>query len=167
MSQTGNGRTITVSSGGSSVTISSNGSGTSVSVSQGSSQHGRSNGGVTCSTNQLRNSWPAVAQPLRTNEALIVPGGSSIPVRFQLQGACAGAAHVKAHLYLAPMNGSFIPALPADGNSRNNAFRYDSSSYQYVYTLTTRGLPPGMYQLGIDLGDRGNGQLFVVPFAVR
>lgn len=190
VTQSGGGQTITVSGDGSSVTITQNGSGTSISVtgpSQGSlGQAGNQGQGwqsqgqqqswgthpAPCSASSLGASWPQVARPLAPDQVLIVPDGSAIPVRFRVQGPCAGSASLPARLYLAPMNGGrFIPALSADGTpdgwgtaATSNAFRYDGARGEYRYDLCTEGLAPGAYRLGIDLG---NGRLYVVPFALR
>jgi hypothetical protein len=177
VTQSGSGQTITVNGDGASVTITQSGSGTSISVISGQSRNagqsgepqGHSQGWAaahttSCSPVALGATRSQNARAQDSGEALVVSAGSAVPVHLRIRGPCAGAGSLAARLYLAPMDGGgFIPALSADG-AASNAFRYDAGRGEYRYDVGTQGLPRGAYRLGIDLG---NGQLYVVPFAVR
>jgi hypothetical protein len=54
---------------------------------------------------------------------------------------------------LSPMPSRAAIDPTSTGNSNGNLFRYDASSGQYVYNLSTKPLAVGTWSLRIDLGD--------------
>ena len=46
-----------------------------------------------------------------------------------------------------------MEAISTAAATTGNAFRYDSTSGQYIFNLATKGLSKGSYQLSINLQD--------------
>jgi hypothetical protein len=51
------------------------------------------------------------------------------------------------------VSGSVNEATSNSAATSGNMFRYDTTTRQYTYNWSTKGLSPGLYELQIDLGD--------------
>jgi hypothetical protein len=102
-------------------------------------------------------SWSGMLAPVNADGSSVFRLGSTVPVKFQLTGASAAITTLQARLYLqragAAASGTSIEAVSTSGATTGNLFRYDASSGQYVFNLSTRTLTTGAYRLRIDLGD--------------
>jgi hypothetical protein len=65
--------------------------------------------------------------------------GSTVPVKFKLTGDSSAIADLNA---TATIDGVAV-----------GAFRYDATAGQYIFNWKTRGMAPGTYTLGVDMGD--------------
>lgn len=101
--------------------------------------------------------WSNVLQPVNVNGSSIFKLGSTVPVKFQLTGASAGVSDLSARLYVQRVGttptGSEIEAVSTSSATTGNLFRYDATSGQYIFNLSTKPLSVGTYQLRVDLGD--------------
>ena len=101
--------------------------------------------------------WSGVTGKLSAGGADSYRLGSSIPVTFAMTGAAAGVTDATARLYLARIEGGTpgaeFEATASGASNSGNLFRYDPTSGQYVYNLSTSGLTAGVYRLRVDLGD--------------
>ncbi|HEY6244006.1 MAG TPA: FG-GAP-like repeat-containing protein [Pyrinomonadaceae bacterium] len=101
--------------------------------------------------------WSAVLQPINSDGSSIFKVGSTVPVKFQLSGECAGIQNAIARLFIAKISdgiaGNELEASSTLAATSGNQFRYDASSCQYIFNWGTKGLSSGTYQLRIDLGD--------------
>jgi hypothetical protein len=96
-------------------------------------------------------------QPINSDGSSIFKQGSTVPVKFRLTGSSAGITDAVAKLTYAKVSngivGTAVEAVSTAAATTGNLFRYDSSSGQYIFNLSTKGLTAGTYQLKIDLGD--------------
>jgi len=103
--------------------------------------------------------WSNLLQPVNLDGSSIFKLGSTIPLKFTLNGGSAGQI-ITAHVYLAKVSnniiGSDIEATSTSAADTGNTFRYDSSAQQYIYNLATKGLSTGTWQIRVDLGDGQN-----------
>jgi len=94
-------------------------------------------------------------QPINPDNSSIFKLGSTIPVKFKLQGASAGISNLAAKLYVAKVSssvtGTFTEATATGGGDNGNTFRYDSVAKQYIFNLATSSLTPGTWTLKADL----------------
>ena len=101
--------------------------------------------------------WSNVLQPVNLDGSSVFKLGSTVPVKFQLTGASAGARDLVARLYLqrvgSAKDGDVLEAISTSNATTGNLFRYDATSGQYIFNLATKTLSTGTYQLRIDLGD--------------
>ena len=101
--------------------------------------------------------WSGILQPVNSDGSSIFKLGSTVPVKFQLTGASAGITDLAARLYLqrtgAAPTGGVLEAISTSSATTGNLFRYDATSGQYVFNLSTKTLSVGTYQLRVDLGD--------------
>jgi hypothetical protein len=111
-------------------------------------------GGVCQGTNY---SWSGVLQPVNADGSSIFKLGSTVPVKFQLTGACSGITNDSAHLMLAQFSndilGTDIEATSTAAADTGNTFRYDPSGNLYIFNLATKSLSKGTWLLRINLGD--------------
>lgn len=102
-------------------------------------------------------SWSGVLQPINADNTSIFKLGNTIPVKFQLTGACSGDGGLVARIFLAQISNSVIGTeLEASSTSAadsGNTFRYDAGADQYIFNLATKPLAVGTWQIRIDLGD--------------
>jgi len=100
--------------------------------------------------------WSDLLQPINVDGSSIFKLGSTIPVKFQLVGACSGLVGLDAHLFLAKLTNSILGTeVEATGTSAadvGNTFRYAGND-QYIFNLSTKELSKGTWLLRIDLGD--------------
>jgi hypothetical protein len=102
-------------------------------------------------------SWSGVLQPINADSTSIFKLGSTIPVKFQLTGTCAGNPGLTAQIFLAQISNSVVgtemEATSTSAADSGNTFRYDAGADQYIYNLATKPLAVGTWQIRIDLGD--------------
>jgi hypothetical protein len=95
--------------------------------------------------------------PINDDGSSVFKLGSTVPVKFQLTGASAGITNVTATLTLvkvaAQVTGTDVEATSTSAATTGNAFRYDSTSGQYIFNLATKPLSTGTWQLSANLGD--------------
>lgn len=81
--------------------------------------------------------------------------GRTIPIKFQLTGASAGITDAVIKLLMFKVSDNVIgDPVDVESNSAastDNLFRYANG--EYLYNLSTAGMPEGTYQLQIDMGD--------------
>ena len=115
------------------------------------------NTGTETFTVTVNAAWSGILQPVNADGSSIFKLGSTVPVKFQLTGASAGITDLAARLYLqrtgSAATGSVVEAISTSNATTGNLFRYDATSGQYVFNLSTKTLSTGTYQLRIDLGD--------------
>jgi len=96
-------------------------------------------------------------QPINSDGSSIFKLGSTVPVKFKLQGASAGISNLVARLYLAKVSssvtGTYVEATATGGGDVGNTFRYDPVARQYIFNLSTKGKSTGTWSLRADLGD--------------
>jgi hypothetical protein len=97
------------------------------------------------------------AQPINPDNSSIFKAGSTISVKFKLTGASAGITNLVAHISLARVSsgvtGTYVETTSNAAPDGGNTFRYDPSSSQYVYNLSTKGMATGTWSVRVDLGD--------------
>lgn len=106
--------------------------------------------------------YSGVLKPINNNGSNVFKAGSTIPVKFQLKdsnGVYVSNAVAKAYIDTTSNGVRRTINTPED-----NAFRYDSSSKQYILNLKTKDCSPGLYNLRIDLGD---GSTNIVIFTLK
>jgi len=88
--------------------------------------------------------------------------GRTIPVKFQLlcNGTPVGTAVASISVYkmidaaLGTMDTTNLTEDSGSANSNTNLFRYDATSQQYIYNLSTKGFPaPATYRLIVYMDD--------------
>jgi hypothetical protein len=101
--------------------------------------------------------WSGVLQPINLDGSSVFKLGSTVPVKFALTGGSAGVTNAVARLYYAKVSnsvaGTDVEATSNVSATSGNLFRYDATTSQYIFNLSTKGLTTGTYQLKIDLGD--------------
>src|SRR4029078_8290834 len=103
--------------------------------------------------------------PINANGSSIFKKGSTVPVKFKLQGASAGIKNLVAHLAVAKVSngieGTSIEAVSTAAADAGNVFRYDPACGQYIFNLSTKSLQTGTWSLRADLGDEVTHQINV------
>jgi HYR domain len=106
---------------------------------------------------QVQYAWSGILQPINADGSSVFKLGSVVPVKFQLTGASAGITNATATLSVAQISsnivGTDMEALSTSAATTGNAFRYDSTSGQYIFNLATKGLSKGSWRLSINLQD--------------
>jgi predicted extracellular nuclease len=107
-------------------------------------------------------------QPINPDDSSIFKLGRTVPVKFALTGASAGITDLVAHLFLTKVTdgieGTVVEADSTAAADSGNVFRYDPSSGQYVFNLSTKSLTQGTWTVRADLGD---GVLHAVGISLR
>ncbi|HWW76673.1 MAG TPA: tandem-95 repeat protein, partial [Pyrinomonadaceae bacterium] len=102
-------------------------------------------------------SWTGLLSPINQNGSSVFKAGQTVPVKFQLTGTSAGITNAVVRLYVAKVTDDIVGTEEEAGSTSNategNLFRYDASSGQYIFNLSTKGLTAGTYQLRVDMGD--------------
>lgn len=115
------------------------------------------NAGTESFTVTVTAAWSNVLQPVNADGSSIFKLGSTVPIKFQLTGASAGITNLSARLYLQrtgpAASGTALEAISTSNATTGNLFRYDATSGQYLFNLSTRTLSLGSYQSRIDMGD--------------
>jgi hypothetical protein len=107
-------------------------------------------------------------QPVNNDGSSIFKLGSTIPVKFKLTGPSASITTLAASLTLVKISnqvtGSVVEATSSGAASAGNAYRYDATTQQYIFNLSTKSLKAGTWDLQTDLGD---GVLHTVRVSLR
>jgi hypothetical protein len=97
-------------------------------------------------------------QPINSDGSSIFKLGSTVPVKFKLTGASAGATDLVAKLTVGKVSsqvtGSAVEAVSTAASSSGGTYRYDAAGQQYIFNLSTKGMATGTWQLQTNLGDR-------------
>jgi hypothetical protein len=102
--------------------------------------------------------YSGVLQPINADGTSLLKAGSTIPVKFTLKdysGAYVSTANATISYAKLTSNG-FETDVKANSTSAavtGNEFRYDSTSNQYIFNMSTNGLTEGTYRLTITLDD--------------
>src|SRR5204862_8111778 len=101
----------------------------------------------------VRYPWSGVLQPLNADGSSTFKLGSTVPVKFQLTGPAAGITNLVATLSLFKVS-SQATGTDLDGQSPSaadagNTFRYDPTTNQYLFNLSTKSLSVGTWRLRI------------------
>ena len=102
--------------------------------------------------------YSGVLQPINSDGSSIFKLGSTVPIKFQLKDSNDNYASMAiAQLHVAKVTNSIvgdqIEAISSGNANTGNLFRYDASSNQYIYNLSTKSLSKGTWQLIITLDD--------------
>ncbi len=95
-----------------------------------------------CSSAQVR-------QPINADGTSAFKLGSTVPVKF-----LCGHANLNAKLAVVKVSSTLLSGTTLESEvvaPADSTFRYDSSSGQYVYNLSTKGLTTGTYRLKVTL----------------
>jgi hypothetical protein len=94
--------------------------------------------------------WSGVLQPINSDGSSIFKLGSTVPVKFDLTGLCAGMSTLNARIFLAKITdgilGSEMEAVSTAASDSGNTFRYDAASGQYIFNLSTKAISSGTAQ---------------------
>ncbi len=105
--------------------------------------------GVTCANS-------GILQPINADGSSILKLGRTVPIKQQLQGACAGLGTAQLTVYLVQVSssvtGTQVEAVSTSSADSGNTMRYDPTSGQYLFNLGTGSLTAGTYQLAIYIG---------------
>jgi hypothetical protein len=127
---------------------------TSVSCTATNSHGGQTSGSFQV---QVQYAWSGFLQPINADGSSVFKLGSTVPVQFQLTGVSAGITNATATLTVAKISsnivGTDMEAVSTSAATTGNAFRYDSTSGQYIFNLATKGLSKGSWQLSVNLQD--------------
>lgn len=101
--------------------------------------------------------WSNLLQPINVDGTSVFKLGSTVPTKFKLSGTASAVTNLPAKLYYAKISnglaGTELEASSTAAADSGNTFRYDATSGQYIFNLTTKGWSEGTYQLRVDLGD--------------
>lgn len=102
--------------------------------------------------------FSGVLQPINKDNSSIFKLGSTVPVKFQLKDALSanagnGIATLSVSKLSSSIDGSVLETETLATASAGFQFRYDASSGQYSYNLSTKSLTAGTYKLTIKLDD--------------
>jgi hypothetical protein len=101
-----------------------------------------------------------ILQPINVDGTSVFKLGSTIPVKFKLEGLSAGIIDATARITVAKQNSTLVSSWEDDtagattsAATTGNLFRYDASSDQYIFNLNTKSLSTGTFRITIDLAD--------------
>jgi len=101
--------------------------------------------------------WSGLLQPINADGSSVFKAGSTVPVKFALTGGSAGVANATATLTSlkrsASVAGTSTEAIVTSTATTGSLFRYDSTSGQYIFNWSTKGLTTGTYDVTVNLGD--------------
>jgi alpha-tubulin suppressor-like RCC1 family protein len=96
-------------------------------------------------------------QPINPDGSSLFKRGSTVPVKFKLLGASAGISNLAAQILVAEVSnsvtGSYVEAVSTASGDSGSTFRFDPSSNQYIFNLSTKAMAAGTWSLRADLGD--------------
>lgn len=111
-------------------------------------------------------SWGGVQAPINSDGSSVFKLGSTVPVKFVVDGASSSAGDIGARLYLAKMSDSVFgteeEASSTSGADSGNTFRYVDG--KFMFNLSTKTLSVGTWRLRVDLGD---GATHTVVFSLK
>jgi hypothetical protein len=96
--------------------------------------------------------WSGFLQPINTDGSSVFRAGSTVPVKFRLDGGGATATFSYRRVDAAAA-GAVNEANSTTEATSGTLFRYDAATGQYVYNWSTKRLATGEYELCADLGD--------------
>lgn len=102
--------------------------------------------------------YSGVLQPFNADGTSVFKAGSTIPVKFTLKdysGTYVSTANATLS-YAKLINNGFgidVKAISTSAAATRNAFRYDSTSNQYIFNVSTKGFTAGTYILTVTLDD--------------
>lgn len=116
--------------------------------------------------------YSGILQPIDAAGSSDFKAGSTIPVKFSLidgKGKCISTALAK--LYISRIGddgttGDEVAAISSGSSNTDNQFRYDNTSQQYIFNLSTKklNLVKGNYQITIKLDDE---QTYTARFLLK
>ena len=96
-------------------------------------------------------------QPVNNDGSSIFKLGSTIPAKFKLTGPSASITTLAATLTLVRISnqvtGSVVEAISSGAANAGNTYRYDATTQQYIFNLSTKSLTAGTWDLQTNLGD--------------
>lgn len=102
--------------------------------------------------------FSGVLSPINPDGSSVFKLGSVVQVKFQLKdymGSYISTATVR--IYIAKVTdgvvGAELEATSRGSANKGNVARYDSKKNQYMFSLDTKNLSEGAWQIRIDLGD--------------
>jgi lysophospholipase L1-like esterase len=109
-------------------------------------------------TTQVQYMFSGAMQPINPDGSSIFKLGSTVPVKFALTDSSASAiGSAVASLSVAKVSnsveGTFVEAVSTSNATTGSLFRYDATSQQYIFNLSTKSLTTGTYSLKISLDD--------------
>jgi hypothetical protein len=126
---------------------------------------GAGNHGNKIRTVKVIYSWSDFLDPINTDGTSIFKLNSTIPVKFNLTGACANDI-ITAHIYVTKLTnnvlGDELEAVSTSAADTGNTFRRAGGGY--IFNLATKGLSTGTWQIRVDLGD---GELHTVVVSLK
>ena len=119
------------------------------------------NGNETTATQKVtvyQYTFGGILQPINADGSSLFKLGSTVPVKFQLTGlggeiVTDAVANISYAKFSGTLLGNDLEAVSTSSASSGSAFRYDSTSNQYIFNLNTKGWTAGTYQLTIKLND--------------
>ncbi|BDG05421.1 HYR domain-containing protein [Anaeromyxobacter oryzae] len=100
-------------------------------------------------------SWSGLLQPIGRENNSAFKAGSTIPVKFTLDGASAGVTELRAAIAVFRVGneptGTALEDVTETVPDTGTLFRHDSG--QYIYNLSTKGYVGGDYWIYVNLGD--------------
>jgi hypothetical protein len=122
-----------------------------------SASDGHGNTGSGSFTVNVTYSWSGFLQPINPDGTSIFRLGSTVPVKFQLTGGAANITNLVATLTVAKtsnnVTGSYNEATSNAASDSGSTFRYDATSNQYIFNMSTSNLSTGTWSLQINIGD--------------
>jgi hypothetical protein len=120
-------------------------------------------------TTDVRYMYSGIQQPINSDGSSVFKLGSTIPVKFALTDAASTATGTAvARLEYAKTSdsvaGDYLEAVSTAAATTGNLFRYDATSKQYIFNLSTKGLTVGSYRLHVVLDD---GTTYAVDVSLR
>jgi predicted acyl esterase len=109
-------------------------------------------------TTQVQYMYSGVLQPINPDGSSIFKLGSTVPVKFALTDADAAkigtaVASLSVAKVSSDVEGTFVEASSTSNATTGSLFRYDASSQQYIFNLSTKGLSTGTWSLKVTLDD--------------
>lgn len=102
--------------------------------------------------------WSGVLQPVNADGSSLFKLGSTVPVKFQLTGASASFNDAVVRIYATKLSDGVVgTVVEPESNAapdNGNTFRYDETSQQYIYNLSTKGdsFSAGTWKLMLYVG---------------
>lgn len=102
--------------------------------------------------------FKGILQPINPDGSSVFKAGSTVPVKFQLKNASGqyvstAVASLTYQKVNSTVTSAVNEAVSTSAAGINNYFRYDATSNQYVFNLSTKGMAAGAYRLTITLDD--------------
>jgi lysophospholipase L1-like esterase len=110
-----------------------------------------------CTTN-VGYGYSGILQPVNSDGSSIFKLGSTVPIKLALSDVGGAAiSSAVANLTLAKVtsevDGTYVEAASTAAATTGTLFRYDATSQQYIFNLSTSGLSKGTWTLKVTLDD--------------